>query len=725
MRILLVLAFFLLLGCSPNPEPGLGFDEWVHTLMDRGRIARLDGPQTRIQTTWDRTGGNNDYNYFPYENPEGWGVVADLKGPGVLTRFWCTGGLHNGRRLRYFFDGEKKPRIDTTMGEMRSGALPFSDLTYYEQGALYTFSPLPFYNRLVIMVDDNGCVRGNAKFYYQYNWLPLSGDKAPASWPRKPNAQTRASLRQFAEDFRAADLREDPERMVAQSLLLRPGGEVVLAMLTGPSVIRTIRITPETFSPKLLRDAVLKIYWDDSPDPSVAVPLGDFFGSVWQRTRYSSRFFGLEGDTFVCRFPMPFKKSARLVLVNEGLEASLFTCQIGSDDVSGLWDDDLGYFHAAWNRSGPQPGTPHPILQTAGRGKYVGCILSATSFDRSWWLLESDEYMIRDGEPKPCWHGTGLEDYFNGGWYYKNVIARPLHGLVFKAPYRTVQYRLHDLDAVHFDQKMAVMLERGPGNASHGTFESTAFYYLDKPTAVTLAADRTPPKDPFAPYTLMGELANLERLDDYAGASEAIDQWLVAHNRPAIEPILRLRQIAYIERLEGIEKARPLYEQFIAETASTVAKQYAKQLLWFHESQNHALLTFYAKNPSRLSLDGKPMLIGGNPQRLSVKQVVLEPGSHALSLETQRSGYPDWVQACLRTHNGLISTGSDWEFTFNNEQWYFVNDVQMEGPPAAPQVAMDAHPFVDMHSKALAIWISEEWPASARQVLFRKVFEIP
>lgn len=719
--LVVILYGLFLCGCGSRIAPGVPLVDLLDNLSDPGGIAVLSGPNTVVATTFDRTGGNDDFGYYLRKEGD-WLVIADINQPGVLTRFWTT-GIRNYQRFQFYFDGEKKPRIDATLEEMRSGQAPFlSSLARYEQSCFYSFAPLPFHKSLKILVLDNDFSTRKRKLYYQYNWLPLTN--APASWPRKPNAETRAALERFATEFERTELLEAPSYSQSFSVDIPAGSEVVIAELSGPSIIRQIALTPASLTPDQLRSAVLKVYWEGSSEPSVNVPFGDFFGSVWNRTRYQSRFFGLEDDTFSCRFPMPFKQSARIAVLNESGELLNVAGGILSDKFSEPWKRDLGYFHTAWNRSGPNPGAAHPILRTEGRGKYVGCILSATSFDRSWWLLESDEYMMRDQESNPCWQGTGLEDYFNSGWYYKNVIVRPLHGLVFKAPYRTVQYRLHDLDAVHFDEKMTVMIERGPKNASHGIFESTAFYYLDKPDAVTLAADRAPPADPLAKYTLMSELANFERLNDYAGASEAIDKWLKIYGNSPDEPVLRLRQIAYIERLEGIEKAGPLYEQFIEQTGSAVAKQYAEQLLWFHDSPDHALLTFYTKNPARLSLDGKPMLMGGNPQRLSVKQVVLEPGQHELTLETQRSGYPDWVQACLRTHRGLIGTDSTWEFTFNNTQWYFVNDVQMEGPPSAPHVATVVHPFVDMQSKALAIWISEEWPSSAKQVLFRKVFEI-
>jgi hypothetical protein len=723
-----------LAGCGSKPEPGQPLGDLLDSLTsDPIRAARLDSPPTRFESSYDRRGGNDDHNWFPHQNPDGWAILADLRGPGLLTRFWCTGGLRPERRLRFFFDGEKTPRIDRTLAEILSGAYPFpTPLARWEEKCFLSYVPMPFAERLVIMVDDWEYTTGKRKFFHQLNWRPLTN--APVSLPGAPEEESARALRRFAEDFVTAPRAGSAPGASAAEATISPGSEALLAELAGPFVLREIRLTAEDLSPAMLRDAVLEIAWNGAAQPSVRVPLGDFFGSVWGRVRYQSRYFGLEEETFVSRFPMPFEHSARLVLRNEGDAPLRVSLEVRGDPVDS-WDPDWGLFHAVWNRSGPAPGRPHAILDAEGRGKYVGCILAAVSRDKSWWLLESDEMMFRDGETRPFWHGTGLEDYFNAGWYYENAFVRPLHGLVFKAPFRTVQYRLHDLDAVPFDESLRVLMERGPRNESRGVFESVAFYYLDRPRGVELADERDPPEMPLARYTLMTELANLERLGDYRAASEAVERWMTTHPDDPGIPMLALRRIAYVERMEGFAAAEPLYREFIESTESALAKRNAELLVWFHERPTHALALLYSKNPSRLSIDGKPVLQGGNPQRLAVAPVELRPGPHAVSVEARRIGYPDWIQACVRTHGGLIGTGSDWRTSFRPEQqskrpgfddsgWAVVGDALHEGPPPIPHVAMDAHPFVDMHSRAAAVWTSEPWPDGVSQALFREEFWI-
>jgi len=105
-----------------------------------------------------------------------------------------------------------------------------------------------------------------------------------------------------------------------------PGGTVVLADLAGPGVVGHIWITvaaSEFGWPRLLR---LRVYYDGSPTPSVDAPLGDFFavGHGFERpvrslmVRASS-----EGRSRNSYWPMPFRRSCRITVTNEGRLAAI------------------------------------------------------------------------------------------------------------------------------------------------------------------------------------------------------------------------------------------------------------------------------------------------------------------------------------------------------------------------------------------------------------------
>jgi len=483
---------------------------------------------------------------------------------------------------------------------------------------------------------------------------------------------------------------------------------------------------------------ILRITWDGAAAASVEVPLGDFFGSVWRRTRYNSMYFGLTNDTFISRFPMPFQSKAVVSFENQGKLPVDLRAEIVTEPLS-AWDPGWGYFHASWSRSGPGDiARPHTILRTKGKGRFVGCILSALNLDRSWWLLEGDEKMYFDGETSPRWHGTGLEDYFDGGWYYQNVLARPLHGLTFKAFFRVAQYRLHLLDPVLFDSSFDMVFERGPDNASHGWMENVAYYYLSQPAASASrlggAADREPPPDPLAEATVMTELLNHERFGDYQGANDYIDQFLEAHPTFPMTSVLRLRQIAYTERLRGFDVARPLYEKFVSSETNAAAVEQAKLLLWFHESPSNALLTLYSNARARAFLDGRNACNNESPEKAAFAGVTLGGGRHGLAVQAAFQPYPSWVQVALRTHDGLVTTQPDWRYKFNpsgawssseydDSGWPVNGTTGGKGPPEEPYIWLEPNAFVDLQSQALGLRPQDkEWPGKQAVVVYRTTF---
>ena len=73
-----------------------------------------------------------------------------------------------------------------------------------------------------------------------------------------------------------------PSRKGSPCLRNIPSGETVtLADIDGPGCIRHIWITVDEKTTDadcfVLRDLVLRFYWDDESEPSVECPLGDFF----------------------------------------------------------------------------------------------------------------------------------------------------------------------------------------------------------------------------------------------------------------------------------------------------------------------------------------------------------------------------------------------------------------------------------------------------------------
>ncbi len=714
----------LLLGLTAcKPPETAPYAKLLSELTNTASIARLDVPATEMICSYDRTGANEDYNHFQGKTADGQCILADLKGPGVVSRFWFT-GTQPDKKFRFYFDGEKTPRCEFSWNDLRNGVSPFDllPLSADEQNCWYTFVPVPFKKRLLITAEDADYQYGRGeKLFYQINWQKLPAGQTVESFSV---AEARDQLLKISGVWKNRDFGLLPS--ADKEFSLTAGQSVELWSGQGPAAINAFTIDSGVHSPEVLRNVFLKITWDGGSEPSVCVPLGDFFGSVWQRWRAQSMFFGSIGNTFFCRFPMPFQTSARMVLENRsGQNVALkFGIQTGGH-IPG------GYFHAGWRNSGAnETGTPHTVLKTAGHGRYAGCILSVVSADQSFWALESDESMVIDGQK--TWQGTGLEDYFNAGWYYQNVFARPLHGLPVKAPFRTVQYRLHLTEPVLFDNNFKMDFERGPDQASHAAYESVAFYYLDQPQAADSRMENpAAPVDKVQPYTLMTDLWNFERFGDLQGETEYIDRYNAQFNTP-FQDMLELRKLVCRYELKQISQ-----QQFIEGLTASTNEQ-AAVLRRLYTEPEAALIQLYCNMPSELYLDGKSILRGGDPQKPVSALVALKKGRHVLAAISGWQEYPKWTQVSVRTADGfLLGTSMYWKNAVNpsgnwmnpdydDSGWILVgaDSGMVKGPPEEPYVWVQPDPFVNTVSQTFGLRPSASWGSKKGHVVYRHVFEV-
>ena len=113
-------------------------------------------------------------------------------------------------------------------------------------------------------------------------------------------------------------------------LHIGPGEMATIAEIEGAGSINHIWITaanestgriPTAPEPDFLRRLVLTMYWDGEEEPSVLVPVGDFFGVGHGRTRnFVSAPLQMspeDGKSFNSFFHMPFANGARIEVASE------------------------------------------------------------------------------------------------------------------------------------------------------------------------------------------------------------------------------------------------------------------------------------------------------------------------------------------------------------------------------------------------------------------------
>jgi hypothetical protein len=319
----------------------------------------------------------------------------------------------------------------------------------------------------------------------------------------------------------------DVEGRNADAWAIKPGETRVLAEIDGPACITHVWMTQGGAPSFLYRDVVLKIYWDNEKNPSINVPLGDFFclghGLVnsfcslpFTASTSSPYIFGA-GCALNCYLSMPFNKHAKIVVVNEGKTAYGQYFYFDYEKYDQPLDDGTVYLHAQWRRENLTPGwgpdtigTPdenvinmgdvaynnnYVMLDAKGEGHYIGCNISVTNFHGTWWG-EGDDMIFIDGEKwPPSLHGTGSEDYFNQAWGMQDNAFLFNGSSIFEkhtvvghnvwdgkgiGGYQT-SYVFHLTNPVRFKKSVKVTIEHGHANYLPNDYSSTAYWYQSEP----------------------------------------------------------------------------------------------------------------------------------------------------------------------------------------------------------------------------------------------------
>ncbi len=264
-----------------------------------------------------------------------------------------------------------------------------------------------------------------------------------------------------------------------------------LAEIRGPGCIRHIWIGFRE-DLRFLRGALIRIYWDNLPYPSVECPIGDFFGVSHGRCApYASLLTAMvEGRGYNTWIPMPFN-SARVEIAYETVidtrtDNRLFY-QI--DYTLGDEVDNVGRLCCTFRRENPTTiGKDFTILERVeGEGRFLGDVAGVRTMGREWWG-EGEIKVYLDGDKEfPTICGTGTEDYILSAWgvgQHANLYQGcPLHRKDLIS-----FYRWHILDPIYFHKDIKITIQQiGFRYSDRTLFERSddwsvaAFYYVLQP----------------------------------------------------------------------------------------------------------------------------------------------------------------------------------------------------------------------------------------------------
>lgn len=393
-------------------------------------------------------------------------VLADLKGPGCITRFHTP--TPTDAPLEFYFDGEATPRVALPFRSLFSGEVaPFvRPLVDGVGGGFYSYVRMPYAKSCKVVL------RGPAQFYdINYATYP-AGTPVETFDPKAPLLSPPVSKR-TGRPF---------------DKILNPGKTVTLFETKAAGRIESLRIGPASAFAGKDRDVLLRVTWDGGKAPAILMPVGDFFGYAWGKPTMASAYVGTRDDTAYCELPMPFAKGAKVELVSLRNRPISIRGEIA---VSGEGRrPDEGAFYALWHRENPTTkGKPFTWVDLKGRGHLVGLSLQAQGLETgNTFFFEGDDITTVDGEMVV--HGTGSEDFFNGGWYdlpgrWDHAFSRPFSGSLGYEKHlgRTGGYRFLIGDAYPFTRSLVQTIEHGPERNEHpADYVGVAYLYLDQPS---------------------------------------------------------------------------------------------------------------------------------------------------------------------------------------------------------------------------------------------------
>jgi hypothetical protein len=275
-----------------------------------------------------------------------------------------------------------------------------------------------------------------------------------------------------------------------------------MAEINGSGAIQHIWMTPSGN----WRFTIMRIYWDGESEPSVEVPVGDFFGNGWGSfAPISSLPVAVNpGSAFNCYWEMPFRKSCKITI--ENIAESEMTLFYQVDYTLTDIPADIGYFHAQFRRVNPLPfKSDYTILDgVKGWGHYVGTYLAWGVNNGDWWGEGEIKFFLDGDGTFPTICGTGTEDYFCGSYGFENPVTHQTQeynsmyaGLaqiirpdgLYRSQQRYGLYRWHIMDPIRFDKDLKVTIQ-ALGWRSEGRYlplqddiASVAYWYQTEPHA--------------------------------------------------------------------------------------------------------------------------------------------------------------------------------------------------------------------------------------------------
>lgn len=361
-------------------------------------------------SSYDRNGANFDQGNFQREESDGQKILADLKGPGVLTRLWTAEPMGT---LLFYWDDSPTPQLAVPWLDLQAGRVPplMEPFVTSKGGGCTMRFPLPYAKSLrVALAEKTWC---HWQIHYQYfnpetevvSWWPALGPPpgADLAFTRAANAwekpdRPRGLGAEILTSQLALSVASPIARFTAPKDVMVT--ELAFAHVNGP-------VLPEDFLVAIDQDGqrvelpwrTLAGVWDSTKD-APGLLQGRLGNRSWMRVPFALR----AGEAIACRWAGregevlgDLTVTGRLLEANESASAPRLIAYTDSQQTG------MGKFFDS--------GT------IAGNGRLLAVGTRARARNIAYYM-EGDESIFLEGEAQPSFHGTGMEDLFDSAWYF-------------------------------------------------------------------------------------------------------------------------------------------------------------------------------------------------------------------------------------------------------------------------------------------------------------------
>lgn len=479
-------ASLLLLAAAAARASGLPWEIWETP----ARIAGLDARDRVLERSshcpggcrYDRSNAGSEGavgNPYPlrwlYRDGDE-AVLLDERGPGALTRLWVTTGFGTSTcidpavRIRIHVDDASTPVLDVPLAAMFDGSTPPFTLPLVadrmqSSGGYVSRVPIAHVQslRIALVGADNGGTNPCTGTPQRLLWFQLQHHQLE---PGTPVSSFTAGHDEPAWRSFLAHAGDDPWNAMllpqAATTNIAAGDSVTLATRAGPGWLRGIRLhLPHS----AYADVGLRVRIDGVT--TIDLPLADFFATpVDAQVAPRGVLVGEDASGWLYAwFPQPFAATAEVDLTGGSALAGSISVDSALSFDTAPASVDVGHFDA--HLVDACSATAALALDVAsGAGRVVGVAARYRAdgvVTRGY--LEGDERATVDGAFAPAWYGTGVEDFYDGGFYFDHgAYAGPLSGastVDADGSGNTSVYRLMPTDPVTWTSALRLVQEAG------------------------------------------------------------------------------------------------------------------------------------------------------------------------------------------------------------------------------------------------------------------------